>query len=170
MTAPESRDAQSGVEAVLAGVLAEHDDPLGWTCDDNDASVYECNCGDRSPALETNHIHPKDCDDAAHWHRAHVAAMQAAALGPVIATARAEALREAAEQCDRDAEDGHCGSPVCAENNRITARWLRDRADREQAGHQDTQKAAVAPRRGEVAPAPTEDRSGAQSGDYEEER
>lgn len=41
---------------------------------------------------------------------------------------KAAALEEAAEQCDLDATDGHCGSKTCAENNRITARWLRDRA------------------------------------------
>lgn len=54
-------------------VLAEHDDPTGWTCDDADAPVYECQCGDRSPALDHDHIYPEDVEAAAAWHRAHVA-------------------------------------------------------------------------------------------------
>ncbi|WP_377324777.1 hypothetical protein ACFJIY_07730 [Pimelobacter simplex] len=39
------------------------------------------------------------------------------------------ALNDAADACDHDAEDGHCGSATCAANNRITAAWLRARAD-----------------------------------------
>lgn len=61
----------------FARLLAEHDDPPGWTCDDSDAPVFECLCGDRSVALSHDYIYPEDAEDAARWHRAHVAAVLA---------------------------------------------------------------------------------------------
>lgn len=73
----------------VAEALSEHDDqgfplapsaaganlpePPGWTCDDDDRLVYECLCGDRSPALDQDYIGPDDAETAGAWHRAHVA-------------------------------------------------------------------------------------------------
>jgi hypothetical protein len=49
----------------------------------------------------------------------------------IAASGARDALLAAADQCERDATDGHCESPTCAENNRITAAWLRNRAESE---------------------------------------
>ena len=57
-----------------AAVLAEHDDEPGWTVDEFDRPVYECQCGDRSPALMKDWIGPEDVEAAAKWWRLHVAA------------------------------------------------------------------------------------------------
>ncbi|WP_418060792.1 hypothetical protein [Pimelobacter simplex] len=70
--APEPSD-RVGLSESIAAALAEHDDPPGWTSDDNDMPVYECNCGDQSPALDHDYIRPSDAEDAAAWHRGHVA-------------------------------------------------------------------------------------------------
>lgn len=54
-------------------LLAEHDDPPGWTGNEVDRPVYQCSCGDRSPALDRDYIGPEDVEWAAAWHRAHLA-------------------------------------------------------------------------------------------------
>lgn len=117
MTAPESRDAQSGVEAALAA----HFDPEGWTWndaenDDDDRLAYECECGDRMVLdAGVTAISPEDCDAAARWHVAHVAAV----IEPVLAAERARALREAID--DHQATFG-----VACSTSRA---WLRERVD-----------------------------------------
>lgn len=59
---------------VIERVLAECDDPPGWTSGDNPGElVYECNCGDKSPVLALVYIGVEDTEKAAKWHRAHVA-------------------------------------------------------------------------------------------------
>ncbi|GEB17237.1 hypothetical protein GUY44_11830 [Pimelobacter simplex] len=77
---PTSAVNGAGLGGAVAAILAEHDDPPGWTSDDNDMPVYECNCGDRSPALDHDYIYPSDAEDAAAWHRGHVAAHAAREL------------------------------------------------------------------------------------------
>lgn len=76
----------------LTEVLASHDDPEGWYCDDNDDLRYQCNCGESSPALarDGEGIEPRHCIQAADWHRAHVAevietTVIAARLAPIRA-------------------------------------------------------------------------------------
>lgn len=130
MTADETRE--SGVEEVLARVLTEHDDvsfDLGTPREYTRHGGWNMSCQCGHPIGDGG-----DDAEAMGNHRAHVAAAQAAALAPVLAAERAKALRDAADQCERDADDGHCGSAACAENNRITAHWLRDRADRIDSG------------------------------------
>lgn len=73
-----------------------------------------------------------ECEDRPTLHAQTVLASPWLAVHDAEVAARA--LREAADECDRDAETCWCGSSTCAQNNRITARWLRARADRV-AGH-----------------------------------
>ena len=63
------------IEAV-AKVLAEHEDATGWVEDANDSLLYECGCGDRSQPLARSGygITEAHVQQAAQWHRAHVAA------------------------------------------------------------------------------------------------
>lgn len=68
----------------VAEALSEHDDPPGWTCDGDDRLVYECLCGDRSPALDQDYIGPDDAETAGAWHRAHVARAALDALAGLI--------------------------------------------------------------------------------------
>ena len=68
--------------------LAEHDDPPGWTTNAADALVYECQCGNQSPALDHDFIWPQDADNGGDWHRAHVAAEIARAVTDLLTSDR----------------------------------------------------------------------------------
>lgn len=72
-TAYQPAEPDAGDVEALAKVLAEHDNEPGWTCGDDDMPVYECQCGDRSPAITHDFIFPEDCEAAAQWHREHIA-------------------------------------------------------------------------------------------------
>lgn len=64
--------ATDGLREAIATEFVDHDEE-GWTTDDNDRPVYECQCGDRSPALDHDAIYPEDVEAAAGWHRRHLA-------------------------------------------------------------------------------------------------
>ena len=70
----QSADIAVTLTERLVKALAEHDDPPGWTCDYGDRPVYECLCGDRSPAIDHEYIDADDVEAASAWHRAHIAA------------------------------------------------------------------------------------------------
>jgi hypothetical protein len=89
-------------------------------------------------------------------------------LTPEAKQRRAERLRAAQPTEHEQGEEGR-GSMFNPPQPYTVRAWLRDRADREQAGHQDAQDGPGAASSGEVAPGANADRSGAQSGDYEEE-
>lgn len=138
MTAPDSRDAQSGVEAVLAGVLAEHGDisfDLGTPRAYTKHGGWNQSCGCGFPLGDAGGEGGEERVQATY--RAHVAAMQAAALGPVIAAARAEALREAADEMEATIADLRPtlgGAELSYANcTRLDVRLLRDRANRYEA-------------------------------------
>lgn len=78
----------------LARVLAEHEDPTGWTFGDGDdlSLVYECACGDRSPALANETIHTEEAEVAAQWHREHQADAVIREWLPTVLDARIETL------------------------------------------------------------------------------
>lgn len=89
----------------LAGLLAECDDPPGWTTlnDDDDALVYECSCGDQSPALAHEYILAESVEAAVDWHRRHIASAIADRLAPLLAELRdaREALVSVESERDR---------------------------------------------------------------------
>lgn len=119
----------TGLSDALVEAMIEHDDPPGWTCDDSDMLVYECNCGDRSPALDHDHIGPEDVEAAAAWHRLHVANAVSQIVAERERRAAREALLAAAEEAEFWFNAGADEGVTAAE----AARWLRDRANRQEA-------------------------------------
>ena len=104
----------------IAKVLAEHQKvSMGMTSGSPDT----CRCGER--------IYPERNHDIEVTHRRDVAfaAHQAAVLAPLFAEARAEALREAAQQLDADASDSSYREEESVTQAQLdAATWLRTRA------------------------------------------
>lgn len=98
-------DLEDGHEAWVADVLDEHFDPPGWMRSDDDRFAYECECGERMLTEPWRAVvEPPDVEDAAEWHRAHVAAILAARIAEAEAAAVREAARAVghAEDCGMD--------------------------------------------------------------------
>lgn len=147
MTAPESRDAQSGVEEVLA-------EALSWTS------------GEMTRYSETAHPDHNRWSwrgdghgDAIRDQFREQARHLAAALAPLIAGERAKALREAAD-------DATMLPPYYRAPSRW-ATWLADRADREQAASA-TETGLSRPRRSQGYPNANDVILSRQSGGNEE--
>lgn len=122
---PESRDAQSGVEELLAGVLAEHR-LVAITGGTAAGAQWICRCG-------AQQINPGGRDHAEWMHARHAAHHLAAALGPVLAGERAEAWDEGYAQAEKDfVHSDYCGTRCQCDPNLTSGAGNPYRADREQ--------------------------------------